>query len=270
MSRPFAASMHDTSPTLMRDPGRKRPTVSVVVPAKDEARNIGWVIGRLPTFIDELIVVDGNSTDDTVGVARSLRPDVMVVRDDRTGKGAALRAGFAVARGEYVVMLDADGSMDPAEIPGFVARLVAGSDLVKGSRSLPGGGSADLSVLRSVGNRFLLGVANALFGTSYSELCYGYAAFRRQAVAGLDLSAIGFEVETELFLRAIGSGLRVEEIPSFEYPRRNGASNLNAFRDGWRILRTILRERLRLMSNVPTPNATSLVSGSQQSQRIRP
>jgi glycosyltransferase involved in cell wall biosynthesis len=218
----------------------------VVIPAKNEAGNIGWVVGRLPPIVDELILVDGRSTDATIDVARTLRPDVVVVQDDRRGKGAALRAGFAAATGDYVVMIDADGSMDPVEIPAFIAHLDAGCDLVKGSRFLPGGGSADLSLLRSLGNHFLLGVANLLFGSSYSELCYGYAAFRRRAVLGLELTAVGFEVETELFLRATGNGLRVVEVPSFEAPRRSGASNLNTFRDGWRVLKTIARERLRL------------------------
>lgn len=222
-----------------------RPHISVIIPAMNEAQNIGWVIGRLPSIVDELILVDGRSTDATIDVARALRPDVVVVQDDGHGKGVALRAGFAAAQGDYVVMIDADGSMDPAEIPAFVARLDAGSDLVKGSRFLPGGGSADLSLLRSVGNRFLLDVANLIFGASYSELCYGYAAFRRGPVLRLELTAVGFEVETELFLRALRNGLRVDEVPSFEAPRRSGASNLNAFRDGWRILRTIVRERLR-------------------------
>jgi glycosyltransferase involved in cell wall biosynthesis len=161
-----------------------------------------------------------------------------------------LRAGFAAATGDYVVMVDADGSMDPVEILMFVAALDAGNDLVKGSRFMPGGGSADLSLLRSVGNRFLLSVANLIFGSSHSDLCYGYAAFRRSLILGLELTAVGFEVETELFLRATRNGLRVHEIPSFEAPRRSGASNLNAFRDGWRILGTIVRERLRPARNL--------------------
>jgi glycosyltransferase involved in cell wall biosynthesis len=221
------------------------PRLSVVIPAKNEAKNIGWVVGRLPSIVDELILVDGRSTDATIAVTRALRPDVVVVQDDQPGKGAALRAGFAAARGDFVVMIDGDGSMDPAEISQFVEKLAEGSDLVKGSRFLSGGGSADISILRLLGNRALLELANALFGSSCSELCYGYAAFRRTAILGLDLTAVGFEIETQLFLRAIRNGLRVDEVPSFEAPRRSGTSNLHTFRDGWRVLRTILSERLR-------------------------
>lgn len=226
-----------TSPT--------RPRLTVVIPAKNEARNIGWVVSRLPSTVDELVLVDGHSTDATIEVTRALRPDVVVVQDDQPGKGAALRAGFAAATGHHVVMMDADGSMDPEEIPVLIDELAGGSDLVKGSRFLDGGGSADFSLLRRLGNWGLLQVANVLFGSSCSELCYGFAAFRRTAVLDLDLTATGFEVETQLYLRAIRNGLQVTEVPSFEAARRSGVSNLHTFRDGWRVLRTIFAERLR-------------------------
>ena len=226
-----------------------RPRVSAVIPAKNEARNIGWVIERIPLLVDEVVLVDGVSTDQTVDVAQALRPDVVVVKDNRPGKGVALRAGFEAASGDYVVMLDADGSMDPLEIPRFVELLDQGADLVKGSRFMRGGGTADMSPLRDVGNRGLLSIANALFGASHTDLCYGYAAFRRRAILGLGLTAMGFEIETQLFLRALRNGLSVVEVPSFESPRRSGTSNLHTFRDGWRVLRTIVRERVTAESS---------------------
>jgi glycosyltransferase involved in cell wall biosynthesis len=235
--------------------GRRSPSprrrLSVVIPAKNEARNIGWVISRLPAIVDEVVLVDGHSTDGTIEVARALRPDVVVVQDDAPGKGAALRAGFAAATGDHIVMMDADGSMDPVEIPVLLAKLAEGNDLVKGSRFLGGGGSEDFSLLRKLGNRGLLLVANVLFGSSSSELCYGYAAFSRAAVLGLELTAVGFEVETQLFLRATRSGLRVAEVPSFEAARRSGVSNLHTFRDGWRVLVTIFAERVRRSQSQP-------------------
>lgn len=225
--------------------GRLDRRISVVIPAKNEARNIGWVVGRLTSFVDELIIVDGRSTDRTVEVVRALRPDAVIVTDKRPGKGAALRAGFAAATGDYVVMLDADGSMDPLEIERFIERLDRGADLVKGSRFLPGGGTADISYLREAGNRGLLLVANLLFGVSNTDLCYGYAAFRRREIQALDLDADGFEIETQLFMRATRQGLVVVEEPSFEAPRRTGTSNLHTFRDGWRVLMSMLSERVR-------------------------
>lgn len=218
--------------------------VSLVIPAKNEARNIGWVLERVPLLVDEVVLVD-RSTDATVQVARAIRPDVVVVTAERPGKGAALRAGFAAATGDYVVMMDADGSMDPLEIPRFVGLLDTGYDLVKGSRFLPGAGTADMSLLRDIGNRGLLLLANKLFDASHSDLCYGYAAFRRTRVLSLELSADGFEIETQLFLRAYRNGLAVGETPSFEAPRRSGTSNLHTFRDGRRVLATMLAERRR-------------------------
>ncbi len=225
--------------------GRSFGRVTVVIPAKNEARNIGWVLERIPVGVDEVVLVDGRSTDGTVEVARRIRPDIVVVRDDEPGKGAALRAGFRAATGRYVAMIDADGSMDPGEITGMIHLLESGYDLVKGSRFAPGGGTADMSVLRSAGNRALLELANVLFGASHTDLCYGFAAFRRAQILALDLDAVGFEIETQLFLRATRQGLRVAEFPSFEAPRRFGTSNLNTFRDGWRVLKSIFRERRR-------------------------
>jgi glycosyltransferase involved in cell wall biosynthesis len=241
--------------------------LSVVVPAKNEARNIGWVLERIPDDVDEVVLVDGRSTDRTIEVARAIRPDIVVVRDDEPGKGAALRAGFAAATGDFVVMLDADGSMDPGEIEGFVALLESGHDLVKGSRFAPGGGTADMSILRSAGNRVLLTLANFLFGVSQTDLCYGYAAFRRDRVLALELDAVGFEIETQLFLRATRQGLAVAEFPSFEAPRRFGTSNLNTFRDGWRVLTTILAERLR---PVEPPMAGFRIDGEPVAIPIEP
>lgn len=250
--------------------GEGRRSISVVIPAKNEARNIGWVVGRLPSYVDELILVDGRSSDATIDVTKALWPDVVVVHDDSRGKGAALRAGFKAAAGDYVVMLDADGSMDPEELPRFIERLDAGADLVKGSRFMDGGGSADLSIERSIGNRALLAIANALLGSSCTELCYGYAAFRRQAVLELDLTATGFEIETQLFLRAIRNGLRVEEVPSFEAPRRSGTSNLNTVRDGWRVLRTIVREARRLSSVRHEPRRHPIQAERPEAVQVEP
>jgi glycosyltransferase involved in cell wall biosynthesis len=239
----------------------QRRRVSAVIPAKNEARNIGWVIERIPLLVDEVVLVDGISTDQTIDVALALRPDVVVVKDHRRGKGVALRAGFEAATGDYVVMLDADGSMDPLEIPRFVELLDQGADLVKGSRFIQGGGTADMSPLRDVGNRGLLSIANVLFNASHTDLCYGYAAFRRQAILELGLTAVGFEIETQLFLRAIRHGLSVVEVPSFESPRRSGTSNLHTFRDGWRVLRTIVDERVSRDGSAPLSRRDGYVDG---------
>lgn len=235
-------------PRTHADSGRERPTVSVVVPAKNEAANLPWVLPRIPAWVHEVVIIDGLSTDGTIEIARQLMPEIVVVHEMRPGKGSAIRAGFAAATGDIIVMIDADGSMDPAEIRGYVEAIEAGADLAKGSRRMTGGGSADLTISRDLGNLGLLLVANLMFRSTFSELCYGFMAVRRDRIEDLDLISDGFEIETEIVTRAVRCGLRVVEIPSFESPRRAGASNLSAVRDGLRIVRTLLQVRLGIPS----------------------
>lgn len=246
-----------------------RPRVSVVVPALNEARNLPAVFARMPPDVDELLLVDGHSIDGTIDVARALRPDVRVIQQCRRGKGNALACGFSAARGDIIVALDADGSTDPQEVPAFVAALTAGAHFAKGSRFASGGGSDDITRVRRSGNFVLNALVNALYRTRWSDLCYGYNAFWADCLPYLDLveqvielehgerlrpRAVnaevrwgdGFEIETLLSVRVHRAGMIVAEVPSFESPRLHGASNLNAFRDGVRVLRTIAVERRRL------------------------
>ena len=217
--------------------------VSVVIPALNEAENLPHVFPRLPDGLHEVIVVDGRSTDDTIEVARRLRPDVRIVMQDGKGKGNALVAGFAAATGDIVVMLDADGSTDAAEIPRFVAALCNGADFVKGSRFAQGGASSDITFTRRLGNRGLNALVNALYGTSYTDLCYGYNAFWARCLPYMRVDCDGFEVETLINVRIAKGGLVIHEVPSYERDRIHGRSNLHAVRDGSRVLRTIALER---------------------------
>jgi glycosyltransferase involved in cell wall biosynthesis len=220
-----------------------KPTVSVIIPTLNEARNLPHVFSRLPSDIYEVVLSDGHSKDNTIEVARALMPDIVVVHESRRGKGAGLQAGFGAATGDIIVMLDADGSDDPAEIPRFVEALVAGADFAKGSRYLRGGGSADLTFVRRVGNGGLTALVNVLYGTRYTDLCYGYNAFWRHCLPYLQVDCDGFEVETLINIRIAKAGLRVVEVPSYEEQRIHGKSNLRPFRDGWRVQRTIMKER---------------------------
>ena len=238
-------------------------SVSVVIPTKNEAANIGWVLDRMPSIVDEVVLVDGESTDGTVEVARAHRPDIVVVHEAQRGKGTAVRAGVAAASGDVVVMLDADGSMDPTEIGRFVEPLFDGHHLSRGSRFMPGAGTSDMTLLRDAGNRVLLAIANVLFGTARTDLCYGYAAFRRDAFHRLGLTATGFEIEAQLFLRSERMGYRVAEVPSFESPRRNGTSNLNTFRDGLRVFLTVFAERIRRLRPADAREAIREGSGAR-------
>jgi hypothetical protein len=250
------------------------PRVSVVIPTLNEARNLPHVFARLPADIHEVIVVDGHSVDDTLAVARRLRPGVQIVLQTRKGKGNALACGFASASGDVIAMIDADGSADPAEIPKFVKALLDGADFAKGTRFADGGGSNDITRLRGLGNRILSSLFNLCYRTRYSDLCYGFNMFWRHHTDLLGLDATspppdgcdgrlwgdGFEIETLIHIRIAKTGLIVAEVPSFEHSRIHGVSNLSAISDGIRVLRTILRERHRSRQRKATATTTTLAT----------
>jgi glycosyl transferase family 2 len=244
-----ALAARDAVPYKGPDRRRTRRTkVSVVVPAMNEEGNIGQVLSELPEGLHEVILVDGNSKDDTVEAARRAYPSIRVTTQSGRGKGDAFRTGFAAVTGNLVVMLDADGSADPAEIPRFIAALEAGADFAKGSRFLEGGGSADITGMRKVGNAFLSGTANVLHDTHFTDLCYGYNAFWARCLPFISLDVPGFEVETLINLRMASSGMKITEVPSYEKERISGQSNLKTFRDGFRVLGTIFKETRRRRS----------------------
>ncbi len=232
------------------------PTITVVIPAHNEARNLPYVLRELPDLVTEVILVDGNSTDATVDVAKVLWPDIVITGQPGRGKGDALRAGVALSHGEIIVLMDADGSTRPQEIELFVAALISGhADYVKGSRYLSGGGSEDFTPIRRLGNWFLNACANLLYHTHFTDFCYGFNAFWRECIPVIPIECDGFEVEAQLNCRAVRSGLRIIEVPSIERPRRHGESHLMPLRDGWRILRAILRERHWKPKHAPVHDA---------------
>lgn len=239
--------------------------ISVVIPARNEVRNLPHVLSGLPAGLHEVILVDGHSTDGTIGAALRLRPGIKVVQQTRRGKGNALACGFAEITGDVVVTLDADGSADPGEIPAFAAALAAGAEFAKGTRFDRGGRSHDITRFRRAGNAALSRLVNVLFRTRYTDLCYGYNAFRVHLLPLLDLPPTepecesvagmlwgdGFEIETLINVRVARAGVRITEVGSTELPRLHGVSNLRALPDGIRVLRTILAERRRSRVVVP-------------------
>jgi glycosyltransferase involved in cell wall biosynthesis len=218
------------------------PRISLVIPAMNEAENLRTLLPAIPTSVDEVIVVDGQSQDHTLEVVRQILPSAVIVMQTNTGKGAALLEGFAAATGEIIVILDADGSNDPTEIDKFVAAMERGADLVKGSRFCKGGGSADITWFRALGNHGLRMVVNVLYRARFTDLCYGMMAIRARCLAQLELDCQGFEMDIQIIVRALRARLRVVEVPSFESKRRFGESNLKPIRDGTRILRQIIHE----------------------------
>jgi glycosyltransferase involved in cell wall biosynthesis len=251
--------------------------ISILIPARNEARNLPHVLEALPEGLHEVIVVDGHSTDDTIGVALRTRPGVKIIQQTRSGKGNALACGLASLTGDIVVTLDADGSADPAEIPAFVTALARGAEFAKGTRFSHGGGSQDITRFRRLGNAALSRLVNLLFGTRYTDLCYGYNAFRVQLIPVLNLPPIdavsdlpgamlwgdGFEIETLINVRVAHAGVLITEVGSTERPRLHGASNLRSIPDGIRVLHTILAERRRRPGlGQPVPAEQAAVDGS--------
>lgn len=234
-------------------------TISVVMPALNEADNLPYVLPRIPEWVDEVVLVDGRSTDDTVKTALALYPSVRIVRQKGRGKGAALLSGFEAATGDIIVTLDADGSTDPAHIPAFVGALLAGADFAKGSRFICGAGTSDMPLYRRMGNGAFVMLVRLLFGVRFSDLCYGYNAFWARVLPRLKLDGSGFEIETMMNVRAQRAGLKITEVAAFEYKRVHGDGRLRTIPDGWRVLKTILRERLSQRGSHKSPETTGAV-----------
>lgn len=228
-------------------------SVTVIIPTLNEGKSIATVILELKHLgFSNIVVIDGNSEDDTVDVAERL--GVNVIHQNGSGKGDAMRQAFGdtEVNGEVILVMDADGSMNPKEAFSFLEAIQNGVDCVKGSRFLPGAGSEDLTLFRRIGSSFFVFLVNTLWSTKYTDLCYGFAAFKRKALEKLypHLESKNFEIETEIFIKAKKLGLKVGEIPSVELRRTHGKSNLKALKDGLRILKTIVQEFVQ-NNNIP-------------------
>jgi GT2 family glycosyltransferase len=225
---------------------------TVVIPTLNEERSISELLLSLrKAGFSHILVIDGNSKDQTVEIAK--RYGVEVIYQNGRGKGAALVQAFGheYLQGDLIVMMDADGSMNPDELPAFIEALEIGNDVAKGSRNLNGGGSEDMSLVRRIGNTFFVVLTNLLWSANYTDLCYGFAVFKKDAIRKLypNLRSKNFEIETEIFIKAKKYGLRIAEVPSIERRRKHGKSNLKALEDGLRILLTIVREFLKQNGN---------------------
>lgn len=242
--------------------------ISVVIPVRNEAQNLCYILPRIPPIASEIILVDGHSTDDTISVAKRLLPKIHIIEQQGRGKGDAVRLGFAACTGDIIVMLDGDGSTDPQEIPRFVQALLKGSDFAKGSRFIAGGGSTDITPLRRLGNYALCQLVNLLYWIRFSDLCYGYNAFWRYCLDYIQLDSNGFEVETQISLRIHKADLKISEVPSVEHPRIYGQSNLRTFRDGWRVLETIVKERSSKATSSPRTYSVPASYGLNENEYV--
>ncbi len=218
--------------------------ISVIICTFNEAKNLPHVLPRIPQWVDELLLVDGRSTDETVEMAKKLQPAIRILFQPRIGKGDALRFGFKQATGDIVVTLDADGATDPQEMNKFVTKLTLGYDFAKGSRfliRLP----SKKPAYRLIGNLLIAAVFNILYGTRYTDLCSGYNAFWRKNLDNLDLNSKDcFEDEPLLIAKVKKAGLKITEIGHVDYGRIGGESKSPSWRQGFKAIRTITRERL--------------------------
>lgn len=216
--------------------------IGVAIPAFNEEKNIGDVLSQLNDMgFSNVLVIDGLSSDGTLKVAE--QNGAKIVLQDGRGKGQAIRQVLAndYLNAEVLVLMDADGSMSPEEVPRFVEAIRKGADVVKGSRFLPGGGTYDMTKVRKFGNSVMTTVTNLLYGSNYTDICYGFVALNKKAIRALSpvLESNNFDIEAEMFVKAQKLDLKVVEVPSVEYPRKNGESNLHSFRDGLKIFQKI-------------------------------
>ena len=218
-------------------------STTLLIPTLNEEKNLPRILPKIPPVITEVLIVDGHSQDDTVKVAKELCPESRIVYQKEKGKGDAIRCGIEAATGDIIVILDADDSMDPGEIPKFIEPLLNGYDYAKGSRFLNGGGTNDMPLYRRLADKAFVTLVNILYRAKFTDSSYGYKAFWKKSFKDIGLRAEGFEIEAEIDIKASKANLKIKEVPCMEERRFGGTPKLRAFSDGWRILRTIIGER---------------------------
>lgn len=219
------------------------PRVSAIICTLNEEQNLPQVLPKIADWVDEVLIVDGHSTDDTVKVARTLCPRAKTIFQTGKGKGNALKEGVNLASGDIIVTLDADGATNPEQIPEFIKPLLDGYDFAKGSRFL--GTHPKMPRYRYFGNRVLAIASNILHGTRYTDICSGFNAFWKSAFQRLRLTYDGFAMEQEMLVKAKRTGLRVVEVIHHDKGRVSGISKVSSIKQGFIDLLVIMRERFR-------------------------
>jgi dolichol-phosphate mannosyltransferase len=219
--------------------------VTAVIPARNEERSIAEIIERTRPFCDEVIVVDGHSVDRTASIAAAYGDGVRVVKDNKKGKGDAIRVGAFAARYDTVVFLDADGSHDPADIPALVEPIKKGeAELVVGSRGR--GGSDELhgdveKLLRMIGSDIILIGINLRWKQHLTDSQNGFRAIRTDVIRSLDLKENITTIEQEMTMKCLKNGYRVTETPTHEYSRKYGDSTIKLRRVWFRYIYSFVK-----------------------------
>ncbi|MEK6867605.1 MAG: glycosyltransferase family 2 protein, partial [Nanoarchaeota archaeon] len=207
---------------------RPREKISVIAVNLNEEHTIKKVLTTIPSYIDEVIVVDGHSKDNSPTIAKEL--GFSVILQEGKGRGAAFKTGFKHVSGDIIVMLSTDGNERPADIDKLIQKMNEGYDLVIASR-FGQGKSHDVTFIRNIGNWGLTALINIASGLSLQDSQNGFRAIRRTALDNMNISANGFDIEAEMTLKAGKLGLKVAEVPTVEDEREFGVSNLRTFRD---------------------------------------
>ncbi len=229
---------------ILKAKAEKGLSITALICTLNEEENLPHVLPKLPKWVDEVLIVDGHSTDGTVEAIRRLRADAKVISQPGRGKGDALKYGIEHASGDIIVTLDADGTTDPEDMPRFVQPLLTGYDFVKGSRfalSRPVGKPRH----RIFGNWVIVTTHNILYRTDYTDLCAGYNAFWKRAIARVDLSGWTDQEEPLLNARVRKAGLKVIEVGHHDRGRTGGETKQPSWRQGSGAVRTVIRERFR-------------------------
>ncbi len=220
------------------------PTITVLICTLNEEENLPYVLPKIPEWVDEILLVDGHSTDNTIEVAKKTCPEIKVLYQPGKGKGDALKYGIEHASGDIIVTLDADGQTDPEDIRRFIEPLLNGYDFAKGAR-LAHGRPPDMPWHRWFGNKVLATTCNILHGTRYTDVCSGYNAFWKKAINKINLSSNGFEMEQEMNVKVKKAGLKVIEVPCQDKGRVGGDSKVSDLKQGLVDWMVIIKECLR-------------------------
>jgi glycosyltransferase involved in cell wall biosynthesis len=221
------------------------PKITVLICVLNEEKNIPHVLPKILSWVDEIVLVDGNSADGTVEVAKKLRLGIKVLYQPEKGKGDALRYGLKHVCGDIIVTPDADGATDPEDIHLFVESLLKGYDFAKGSRFILGA-PINKATHRIFGNLLIAAVFNILYNAKYTDLCSGYNAFWKRSLSRVNIESNDcFEDEPLLIARVKKAGLRIVEVGHQDNGGIYGAGKAPSWRRGFKAIKTITRERLR-------------------------
>ncbi|MDP3990842.1 MAG: glycosyltransferase family 2 protein [Candidatus Nealsonbacteria bacterium] len=214
--------------------------VSLVIPTRNEAKSLGRTIQEIPAgFVDEIIVSDGHSTDGTLETAKGL--GCQAITQEGRGFGLGIISGIKHCTGDIIIIMDADGSQNPADIPRLIEKIKEGYDIGWGSRYVQKKKTADDTWLRYFGNQFFTFLTRILHGVKTADILYMFAAFKKEVFEKVSLRSPGFEFCIELPVKAHKAGFKFGEVPCVERKRLADETKVNDLLDGWKILSAILK-----------------------------